>query len=77
MSSEGNRYVMYEDISETLAGIFNWADGYVDIEDILEFFTNQGRPKIVDYKVYWANPESQLTVLEKEKRQRKLKFAEG
>ena len=55
----------------------NEADEYVDIEDILDFFTNRGRPRIVEYKVYLANLERQLAVLEEEERQKMLKLEEG
>ena len=40
------------------------ADEYIDIEDILDFFTNRGRPRLVEYKVYLANLERQLAILE-------------
>ena len=46
--------------------MMNEADEYIDIEDILDFFTNRGRPRIVEYKVYLANLERQLAVLEEE-----------
>lgn len=57
--------------------MMNEADEYVDIEDILDFFTNRGRPRIVEYKVYLANLERQLAVLEEEERQKMLKLEEG
>lgn len=53
--SEGNRYVVKETVEEVLARMLKEADEYIDIEDILDFFTNRGRPRIVEYKVYLAN----------------------
>ena len=53
------------------------ADEYIDIEDILDFFTNRGRPRLVEYKVYLANLERQLAILEEQERQKQLKIDAG
>ena len=53
--SETNRYVLKETVEETLSRFLNEADPYVDIEEILEFFTNRGRPRLIEYQVYIAN----------------------
>ena len=53
--SEGNRYVEKETVEETLMRMSNEADVYIDIEEVLDFFTNRGRPNIVEHLVYVAN----------------------
>ena len=55
MRSETNRYVLKETVEESLSRFLNEADTYVDIEEILEFFTNRGRPRLIEYQVYIAN----------------------
>ena len=57
--------------------MMNEADEYIDIEDILDFFTNRGRPRIVEYKVYLANLERQLAIIEEEERIKLLKLEDG
>lgn len=46
--------------------MFNEADEYIDIEEVLEFFTNRGRPRIIQFKVYQANLERQIAIIEAE-----------
>ena len=64
-------------MEEALARMMNEADEYIDIEDILDFFTNRGRPRIVEYKVYLANLERQLAIIEEEERIKLLKLEDG
>ena len=45
-------------------------DEYIDIEDIMDFFTNRGRPRVIEYKVYLANLERQLAIIEEEERRK-------
>jgi len=30
-------------------------DPYLDIEEVLDFLTNRGRPIVVEYRIYLAN----------------------
>ena len=50
--------------------MLNEADEYIDIEDIMDFFTNRGRPRVIEYKVYLANLERQLAIIEEEERRK-------
>lgn len=53
--SEGNRYVKKETFEETLIRIYAEGDQYLDLEEVLDFLTNRGRPKLVEYRVYIEN----------------------
>ena len=64
-------------VEETLARMLNEADEYIDIEDIMDFFTNRGRPRVIEYKVYLANLERQLAIIEEEERRKLQKLEEG
>ncbi len=50
--SEANRYVKRETVEDTLIRMLAEGDEYLDIEEILDFFTNRGRPKLVEHRVY-------------------------
>jgi hypothetical protein len=50
--SEGNRYVRKETFEETLIRMHAEGEEYLDLEEILDFLTNRGRPKLVEYRVY-------------------------
>ena len=43
--------------------IFNEADPYIDIEEIMDFFSNRGRPRVTEYHVYLLNLEKMLAKL--------------
>lgn len=45
--SEGNRYVKKETFEETLVRMYSEGEEYLDLEEILDFLTNRGRPKLV------------------------------
>lgn len=74
--SEGNKYVKKETFEETLIRIFAEGETYLDIEEVLDFLTNRGRPKLVEYKVYIENLERQLKIIEQEEAEKKLKYGE-
>jgi hypothetical protein len=61
--TEGNRYVPREDVEETLARMLEEGDTYIDIEEVMDFFSNRGRPQVIEYHVYLANLERQLAAL--------------
>lgn len=64
--SEGNRYVKKETFEETLIRMYSEGEEYLDLEEILDFLTNRGRPKLVEYRVYIENLERQLKIIEEE-----------
>lgn len=74
--SEGNKYVKKETFEETLIRIFAEGETYLDIEEVLDFLTNRGRPRLVEYKVYIENLERQLKIIEQEEAEKKLKYGE-
>ena len=39
-------------------------EAYLDIEEILDFMTNRGRPKAVEYRVYIENLQRQIALIE-------------
>jgi hypothetical protein len=53
--SESNRYVKKENLEETLVRLHAEGEEYLDIEEILDFLTNRGRPKLIEYRVYIEN----------------------
>ena len=74
--SETNRYVKKETLEETLVRVYAEGDTYMDIEEVLDFLTNRGRPKAVEYQVYIRNLERQLKLLDEEEARRKEKYGE-
>jgi hypothetical protein len=38
----------------------------VDIEEVVEFFTNRGRPRKIEYQIYLANLAAQIARIEEE-----------
>lgn len=53
--SEANRYVKRETVEDTLVRMYAEGDEYLDIEEVLDFLTNRGRPKVIEYQVYLQN----------------------
>ena len=53
--------------------MYSEGETYLDIEEILDFMTNRGRPKLVEYKVYMENLYRQLAIIEEEERIRREK----
>ena len=72
--SETNRYVKKETLEETLVRVYAEGDTYMDIEEVLDFLTNRGRPKVVEYQVYIRNLERQLRLLDEEEARRQEKY---
>ena len=55
-----------ETVEETLARIYYEADEYLDIDEIIDFFTNRGRPYLVHDKIKAKNTELQMLKIEYE-----------
>ena len=51
--------------------MYSEGEKYLDIEEILDFMTNRGRPKLVEFKVYMDNLYRQLAIIEEEERLRR------
>ena len=62
-----------ETVEQTLVRMYSEGETYLDIEEILDFMTNRGRPKLVEYKVYMENLYRQLAIIEEEERIRREK----
>lgn len=61
--TETNRYVKRETVEDTLVRILAEGDEYLDLEEVLDFLTNRGRPKLVEHRVYLQNLERQLAII--------------
>jgi len=53
--TETNRYVKKENVEQTLIRMYAEGEDYLDIEEVLDFLTNRGRPKVVEHRVYLEN----------------------
>jgi hypothetical protein len=49
----------------------------MDLEEVLDFLTNRGRPKLVEYRVYMENLERQIAIIEEEERIQREKHGEN
>ena len=74
--SEGNRYVKKETFEETLVRMYSEGEEYLDLEEILDFLTNRGRPKLVQYRVYIQNLQRQLKIIEDEQAKKREKYGD-
>ena len=63
-------------MEDTIIRMYSEGEKYLDIEEILDFMTNRGRPKLVEFKVYMDNLYRQLAIIEEEERLRKEKYGE-
>lgn len=66
--TEANRYMKKETVHQTLARMETEAETYLDIEELLDFLTNRGRPKVVEHQIYLQNLHRQLAIIEEEER---------
>jgi hypothetical protein len=56
--------VKKENVEQTLVRMYAEGEAYLDIEEILDFMTNRGRPKAVEYRVYIENLQRQIALIE-------------
>jgi hypothetical protein len=60
---EAYKTLPIETVEETLIRMYYEAEEYCDLEEIIEFFTNRGRPRSVEYAIYLKQLEIQMIKL--------------